>query len=256
MKKETEKVKKKRKKRKKKSDKIKLTKEQFDLIQKNKKKKEAALPILGKKYDRFKDKLVEISKNKAKRNLMIFQIGVMTGYRTGDILDLTVGEIADAIKVGKFSILENKTLRSWETYCKNKNKVENKDNEYYKQPRKEPKERVRNIGPNLKELLEEYIKGRNRSEYAFNATEKNKSKPMKVKTYSEKVTEAGNLLGLKNISAHSARKTFAHRVYDNNPMNLEITRKALGHKSIETTQVYLGLHEAEQEEITERTDNP
>lgn len=256
MSKDIVKVKNKSKKGKKKPEpKPKLTEEEYKEIQKNKKKKEAALPLFGKDYDRFKDRLVELSGKKAKRDLVLFITGVATGYRTGDLVELTVGEIKKALKNKKFEILENKTSRACETYNKKKRDPKNKGKKCYEREWKEPVKRHVDIGPNLKEILSEYIEGRKSSEYAFYATDNNKNEPIKVKSYSEKITKIAKTLGLENISAHSARKIYAHKAYDNDPKNLEDVRIALGHKNIKTTLDYLGLGKIAQMEITSRTDD-
>ena len=59
------------------------------------KKKVPALPIQERDYNRFKYKLDEISKDCPERNLMIFYIGVATGYRLVDYVGLTFGELKD-----------------------------------------------------------------------------------------------------------------------------------------------------------------
>lgn len=198
---------------------------------KEKKKKVPANPIPEKQYYRFKDRLIEISKENKDRNLMIFQIGIATGYRTGDIVDLTIAEIEDAIEDEKFVIQEKKQYKAWKTYQRQK-----KDSD---PNRKCPSPMDTIIESNLIELLEAYIEGKKRSEYAFKSS-KYKSKHISAKSYSEILSKVGLSLGLENISGHSMRKTYAHRLYDDNK-NLEFVRKNLNHKSIVTTQCYLGL---------------
>ena len=52
------------------------------------------------------------SNNFGKRNAILFQIGVTTGYRAGDLVGLTVGEIKDVIKTNEFIILESKKVNT------------------------------------------------------------------------------------------------------------------------------------------------
>ena len=66
------------------------------------KKKVPALPIQERDYNRFKYKLEEISKSCHERNLMIFYIGVATGYRLVDYLGLTNGELKEFLDEDKF----------------------------------------------------------------------------------------------------------------------------------------------------------
>ena len=51
----------------------------------------------------------------------------------------------------------------------------------------------------------------------------------------------GKSIGLKNISGHSLRKTFATKIYEESGRDLEQVRIALNHQSIEETKRYLGL---------------
>ncbi|MRB85033.1 tyrosine-type recombinase/integrase, partial [Bacillus thuringiensis] len=89
---------------------------------------------------------------------------------------------------------------------------------------------------NLRKLLREYIKGKSKSEYAFPS---NKNEHISAKSYSEILNAVGKRLGLKNISGHSMRKTYASRLWEAK-RDLEYVRIALGHMNIETTKRYLG----------------
>ena len=50
-------------------------------------------------------------------------------------------------------------------------------------------------------------------------------------------------MGLKNISGHSLRKTYATKIYEESNKDLEQVRVALNHQSIEETKRYLGIKE-------------
>ena len=56
-----------------------------------------ANPITDNHYERFKSKLEEHSGKFSDRNLTLFLLGVATGYRTQDIVDLTIKQIRQAI---------------------------------------------------------------------------------------------------------------------------------------------------------------
>lgn len=179
-------------------------------------------PIPEYKYQQFKYKIKEMSSLYAERNITLFLLGVATGYRCDDIIDLTVGEIREALDDGFFFIQEKKQYKSWKT--KNTGK-------------KPPKKRKAIIKNNLRKVLKDYVKGRLDSEYAFKS---NKGDYLSVKSYSDFLSTVGKSLELKHIGAHSMRKTYATRLW-NNSHDLEYVRKALGHKDIKTTQLYLGL---------------
>lgn len=204
-------------------------------------KKVPANPIPEKCYDRFKNRLEEMSKKYPERNLMIFYIGVATGYRTQDIVDLTIGQIKEAVEDEKFVIQEKKQYNAWITHMR----------DHPNSNKKSPKLREAIIKSNLKKLLKEYIKGKSKSEYAFQS---NKDEHITAKSYSEILTDVGKSLGLKNISGHSMRKTYAHRLWERTK-DIEYVRIALGHNTIETTKNYLGLSNGIKEDAAEITDD-
>ena len=116
---------------------------------------------------------------------------------------------------------------------------------YPKSNKKKPPPRETPIGNNLKKVLKEYVKNKANSEYAFKSNKGNSY--ITQKSYSKILTKVGSELGLKNISGHSMRKTYAHRLYEATK-DVEYVRIALGHTNIETTKRYLGLnHEVKEE---------
>lgn len=204
-------------------------------------KKVPANSIPEKSYSRFKYKLEELSKEYPERNLMIFYLGIATGYRTQDIVDLTIGQIKEALEDERFIIQEKKQYKAWETHMK----------KYPNSKKKKPLPREVLIKPNLKKLLKEYIKCKNKSEYAFAS---NKDEYISAKSYSEILTKIGKSLNLKNISGHSMRKTYAHRLWEVK-RDLEYVRIALGHTNIETTKRYLGLNDEIKDDAAGITDD-
>ena len=188
-------------------------------------------PIPDSKYKRYKEKLVELSIEYPERNLMLFLLARATGYRMQDIIELTVGEIKDALDKGYFEIQEQKQYKQWQSeVAKNPN-------------RKKPKKRVAKIGPTLEKHLKQYLKGKKRSEFAFPSKKGNGNEALTQKSYSDKLKEVGIAIGLEHITGHSPRKTYATKIYNETKGNLEAVRIALGHKSIEETKRYLGLKE-------------
>lgn len=197
--------------------------------------KEDAYPIPENQYSRFKYKLEEESDKNKDRNLMLFLLGVATGYRTQDLVNLTIGDIKEAINNNKFIIQEQKQYNAWKTHMR----------KYPKSNKKKPPPRETPIGNNLKKVLKEYVKNKANSEYAFKSNKGNSY--ITQKAYSKILTKVGSELGLKNISGHSMRKTYAHRLYEATK-DVEYVRIALGHTNIETTKRYLGLnHEVKEE---------
>lgn len=205
-------------------------------------KKVPANPIPEEYYDRFKYKLEEASKKYPERNMMIFYIGVGTGYRTQDIVDLTIGKLIEFIEDEKFVIQEKKQLKAWETYMK----------KHPKSKRKKPEPREAIIKPRLKKMLKEFVKGKSKSEYAFQSNKL--GEPIEAKSYSEILAKVGKKLKLKHISGHSMRKTYAMRLWEATK-DIEYVRVMLGHQDIETTKRYLGLSDGAKEEAAEIADD-
>lgn len=194
-------------------------------------KKVASRPIPETSYFRFKSRLEEMSsKWNVERNLTLFMLGIATGYRLQDLTDLTILQIRQALDDGCFLIQEKKQYRSWETATKNNPKSKSK----------KPSVRRHDIEPPLEAILKKYIRGKRNSEFAFPSQKKKTGCAISPKSYSEILTKVGKSLGLKNISGHSLRKTYACRLWEATG-NLEYVRIALGHKSIEITRRYLGL---------------
>lgn len=202
--------------------------------------KEPSEPIPEDKYFNFKYRIEEMSKKYPERNLMLFQLGVATGYRTEDLVCLTIGEIKEAIENGYFKIQEQKQFKSWKK--KKNNKICNT---------KRPDKRQAEIKSNLRKLLKEYIKGKNRSEYAFKS---NKGEHISAKSYSEFLADVGKDLKIEHIGGHSMRKTYAMRLYEATG-DLNYVRECLGHKNIETTKLYLGFTKKDREEAAKITDD-
>lgn len=197
-------------------------------------KKIPAKPIPEHLLKRFAHRLEESSKDFPDRNITLFMLGVSVGYRMQDLVDLTVGDIKEALEIGYFEIQEKKQYKSFLTYIKKNPKSK----------RKPPKKRKAVINNSLREKLRKYVIGKRKSEYAF---ESKKGEHITSKAFSRILREVGKSLNLNAISGHSLRKTYARRIYDRTG-DLERVRQRLGHKSIETTKEYLGLYDEEMRE--------
>lgn len=53
--------------------------------------------------------------------------------------------------------------------------------------------------------------------------------------------DAASFFNLKDITAHSMRKTYAYIVYVNSGNDFLAVKEMLGHSSVEETKLYLGL---------------
>lgn len=183
-------------------------------------RKEASKPI--KDIEQLKD-IRDYLKAKNERDYVLFMLGIMTGYRAGDLVRLKVRDIKEALEVGKFIILESKK--------KNSNNIKEKN----KRPRKAE------IIPELDKILREYI--RNKSDYEYMFPSRKGNSYINVERVSKILKEAANFFNMKNITAHSMRKTYAYTIYINNDKDLLTVKELLGHSSINETKAYLGLDE-------------
>ncbi len=197
-------------------------------------KKVPAKPIPEHMIKRFAYRLEEMSKDFKERNLILYRLGIGTGYRMQDLVDLTIGDIREALENGYFEIQEKKQYNAYLTYIK-----KNPNSK-----RKPPKKRKAIISSSLKIALIDYIKGKRKSQYAF---ESKKGGHISSQSFSRILREVGKTLGLKAISGHSLRKTYARRIYDRTG-NIERVRQRLGHKSVETTKEYIGFYDEEMKE--------
>lgn len=195
-------------------------------------RKRPAKPIPEEQYARFKYRLEEISGEWAERNLTLFLLDIATGYRIQDVVDLTIGEIKEALENGYFEIQEKKQYNAWKTHIRKEPKSK----------KKVPEKRKHDIVQPLEKVLKRYIKNKKKSEYAFKSQKGEGSKHITAKAYSDilKKTAEDKEINLKNITGHSLRKTYARRLYESTK-DLEYVRIALGHLSIEVTKRYLGL---------------
>lgn len=186
--------------------------------------------IPDNKYERFKLRLKEYSNRNSERNAMLFILGVATGYRAQDITDLTIHQIRQALNDGEFVIQEKKQYRAWLTHIEN----------YPNSKKKKPDVRRAPIKKTLYKLLKDFVINKKASDYAFASQKGNGNDYINEKSFSEILSKVGNSVGLKHISGHSMRKTFANRIWERTH-SLEKVRIALGHKSIEVTKRYLGI---------------
>ncbi len=163
---------------------------------------------------------------KSKRNYTIFVLGITTGYRAGDLVNLQVRDIKEALKYKEFVIQEGKKFNNKRVKDKNR------------------KARRVELIPSVAKILKEYIKDMKDYEYIFKSR-KGLNKPIGVQAVSNALKEAGEYFGLYNITAHSMRKTYAYKIWIESGKDTLVVKELLGHSSIEETKLYLGLDKEE-----------
>ena len=163
-------------------------------------------------------KYIENGKNKIfrpKENLyyiLLFQIN--TGLRIGDILSLKRKDIS----TGRIDIIEKKTKKALS--------------------RPYPENTYNFINKFCEENRVKY------NDLVFGG--------INIRTVQKNLKTASLKLGLRDISTHSFRKTFATLKYKESNNNIELIRRLLNHSSTTVTQRYLGISDPDLEKISNR----
>ena len=190
-----------------------------------------ANPIPRSMVKVFAWRLQEMSKKYSERNLMLFKLGIKTGYRMQDLVDLRVGDVKIAIERGYFEIQEKKQYNRYLTFLK-ENPTERKS-----PPKKRRVYIYAKLIKDLKEYMYEHLKKPKNSDFMFPST--GEYGYITAKSYSRILRKVGISLGLEHISGHSLRKTYIKKVFDDNGKSYEVARDDLGHSDIEITRRYL-----------------
>lgn len=161
-------------------------------------------------------------KEQNERDYVLFVLGIATGYRAGDLVVLQVRDVKEALRAGRFRIMEGKKSNS--KNIRKSNRV--------------PREVV--IVTKLEKVLKNYIKDMKDYEYMF-PSRKGSYDHIGVARVSTILKEAGEAFGLDNITAHSMRKTYAYCIFVESDYNIVVVKEMLGHSSIEETKRYIGL---------------
>lgn len=148
-----------------------------------------------------------ILKEKDIRVYVYYVMIARTGYRQGDIIKLRVRDIK-----GKTSL----------------NMIEEKTGKY--------REIV--VTLELRKIINQYIKDKKDNDFLFQSPRKRK-KHLDYTTMYKIMKAAGAELGIYNISTHTGRKTFGHKIYKVN-RSVGDAQLMLGHTSITHTQKYVG----------------
>lgn len=161
-------------------------------------------------------------KYKNYRDYVLFTLGVTTGYRAGDLVNLRVRDIKEALRRKEFEIFEGKKKKSRNIREKNR------------------KPRIVEVRPKLAAILKDYIKDKRDYEFVFQSR-KGTNQPIGVQAVSNILKSAGEYFYLNDISAHSMRKTYAYKMYIESDRDIVVVKELLGHSSIEETKLYIGL---------------
>lgn len=157
------------------------------------------------------DKIEEIKKifkQNNYRDYLIFVIGINTGFRISDILNIKVKQV--------------------------KNKTHLKIREM-----KTGKVKKALINDKLRKDIDDYIFKRNDDEYLFKGREGGKI--TRSRAY-QIIRTAAERVGLKNIGTHSLRKTFGYHHYQRNK-DVALLQQLFNHSSPSVTMEYIGINQ-------------
>jgi len=162
---------------------------------------------------RDKEKIEDMKRELLKsgyKNYLMFVIGINTGLRIGDILELKVKDLRDKTHI---KIIEQKT------------------------------DKIKRflINSSLKNEIDNFIKGMDEEEYLFQSR-KGKNKPIsRVQAY-RILNSAGAKVGLKEIGTHTLRKTFGYWHYKQNK-DVALLQQIFNHSAPSVTLRYIGINE-------------
>lgn len=156
---------------------------------------------------------------------VLFMIGLGTGYRGGDLVKLTVADIRHSIETGELCILEEKTENT----------------------RKVKFERVVYLNQKLINILKDYIKNKEDSEYIYPSKKGNGSGKYKQHIRRDSLgkifKKAAVSCGIANISVgtHTPRKSYGYIQYIKSGKDINYVQELFGHSSPKTTKTYIGV---------------
>ncbi len=167
--------------------------------------------------DKVKIKQVkDILKGRNVRDYALFTLGINSGLRISDLLNLRIADVLD--EKGKLND------RIWLREQKN------------------GKAKGFPIGPSASKALREYLDGKRvaRDEYLF-PSRRGVNKPLsRIQAY-RVLNDACRTVGIKErIGTHTMRKTFGYHAYKEG-MDISVIQKLLNHSSPGITLAYIGI---------------
>jgi integrase len=156
------------------------------------------------------DDIKQILKSKNERNFIMFAIGIYTGLRISDILQLKVKDL----KNQEYLTLNEKKTRKASRIL---------------------------INPLLKRDLRKYLENRNDDEYIIKSRE-GSNKPLKRSMAYKILRDAANELGLQDIGTHTLRKTFGYHYYQKTK-DIGMLMELFNHSKESITLRYIGVNQ-------------
>jgi integrase len=163
-------------------------------------------------------KIESILKEKNTRDFILFELGIYSGLRISDILNLKVKDLRNQ---DYFILKEQKTNKA---------------------------KRLK-INPILKEEISNYIKSKPDVEYLIKS-QKGDNKPISRIQAWEIINDVARKVGIKGeIGTHSLRKTWAYNLYQHSGKDVAIVQKLLNHSSQSITLRYIGIEQENMDDL-------
>lgn len=144
------------------------------------------------------------------RDYMIFVLGINTGLRISDLLELKVSDVKDKTHILLKEQKTDKTKRFM-------------------------------INSQLKQDIDKYIKGMNDNEYLFQSQKGNNKPISRVQAY-RILNQAAASIGLEEIGTHTLRKTFGYWHYKQYK-DVALLQELFNHSAPSITLRYIGINQ-------------
>lgn len=153
------------------------------------------------------DEIKQYLKEKNPRDFILFYLGIQTGLRISDILNLKVKDV-EGIYI---ELREKKTKK---------------------------KRRIR-LAPPLKKELRAFCADKNKHEYLFKSRE-GRNKPITRQMAYKILRDVGDEFGIESIGTHSLRKTFGYHFHKKNK-DITLLMEIFNHCEPSLTLRYIGM---------------
>ncbi len=157
------------------------------------------------------EEIKKILKTKNIRNYIMFVIGIYTGLRISDILQLKVKDLKN------------------QDYLRLKEKKTSKNNRLL-------------INNKLKRDLKPYLENRDGEEYIIQSR-KGINQPLQRDMAYKLLAGAAKELGMEEIGCHTLRKTFGYHFYFQSKNNIGLLMDIFNHSSERITLRYIGVNQ-------------
>lgn len=169
------------------------------------------------------------------RNRCLIEIGLRTGFRASELSSLTVGQVWDGTTVSDELTISRRHLKGGHGLR-----------------RRAVRSRTLPLGPAPRAILQEYLTSRLRRQggilppleplFKSAKTSDGGLNPWMINCLVKRACALAGLAG-DRYGSHSLRKSYAARIYHVTGHDINLTRAAMGHANISTTQHYLSVGE-------------